>query len=279
MEDIRKQIIKWFNGPQDYDQGIELLQRISRKSRVLGKLARRGETKTSFEKLTYELNKVAGLKKIPVPKAKMEAGLIKIPLPPLKPDQPEELKVAKPIKEKTTNPSMNLAGKVKGDLSPVMQRVVKENSALCMQRGKKHKALTSLPDDNSKEAMDERVKLMNDIEKMTSRIEVLFIAWEEYNKRGVDPDPDELWPEEGEKQEEKISIDSMDIEQLKREKKNLQASLAKDRNMLKYRSKTKPDDEKENPVPDGPKRKRLEKRIKEKEELILAIDNRIVDIE
>ncbi len=280
MEEVKKQIIAWFNSPQDYNQGMELLQKISRKNRVIGKLIKRGETRASFEKLTYELNKFAGLKKIPVPKAKVEARIVKKPLPALLPDNAKtvDLKPEKP-KENKTNPTMNLAGKLKGDLSLVMQKVVKENSSLCMQRGKKHSALVKLADDNSDEAREKRVKLMDEIEKMTERIEVLFVAWTEYNEKKVEPDPDELWPEDSEKEQDQ-TIQDMSVEDMKREKKNLQSSITKDRNLLLYGSKAKPEDGKEKPMPEkSPKRIKLEKRIAKKETLIADYDRKIAEQE
>ena len=69
MANIKEQITDWFNGPQDYNQGIALLQEVSKKNKVIGKLIRRGDTRDSFEKLVWELNKVTGLKKIPAPQA------------------------------------------------------------------------------------------------------------------------------------------------------------------------------------------------------------------
>ncbi len=284
MEDIKKQIIAWFNSPQDYGQGMDLLQRISRKNRVIGKLIKRGETRASFEKLVYELNKVAGLKRIPEPKAKLEAKLIRKPLPPLKHDVPDgHSQQPEKKQEKKTNLTMNLAGKMKGDYSPEMQRVVKENSTLCLMRGKKHKALVNLTDDNSKETQDERVKLMNEIEAMTNRIEVLYKAWVAYNERKTEPDPDELWPEEGKKENENAGNQDagnkdLSVDDLKNEKKNLQSSITKDRNLILYSGKTKPKDGKENPMPAGPKRTKVEKRIAKKEAEIKELDQRIADL-
>lgn len=281
MEEIKKQIVAWFNSPQDYDQGMDLLRRISRKNRVIGKLLKRGETRASFEKLVYELNKIAGLKKIPVPKAKVEANLIRKTLPALKPEriQPQDLKTKKNT-EKKTNTTLNLAGKIKGDMSLVMQRVVKENSTLCMQRGKKHSALVKLAEDNSDEAREKRVKLMDDIEAMTKRIEVLFVAWTEYNDKKAEPDPAALWPEESDENENENANSDLSIEDMKREKKNLQSSITKDRNLLLYGTKAKPEDGKEKPMPEkSPKRIKLEKRIAKKEALIADFDRKIAEQE
>ena len=43
MESIKKQIIDWFNGPQDYDQGLQLLQQVSKKRKVIEKALEEGD--------------------------------------------------------------------------------------------------------------------------------------------------------------------------------------------------------------------------------------------
>lgn len=49
----------------------------------------------------------------------------------------------------------------------------------------------------------------------------------------------------------------------------------KDKNLLLYRTKTKPASGKESPMPDGPRRIKLEKRVKQKEAQIEKIDTEI----
>jgi hypothetical protein len=63
---------------------------------------------------------------------------------------------------------------------------------------------------------------------------------------------------------------------MKTEKKNLQSSITKDRNLLLYGNKIKPKDGKEAPMPaDSPKRVKLEKRIARKEQEIKDLDMKI----
>ena len=277
VKDIKKQVIDWFNSPQDYDKGLELLQSVSRRNKVIAKLIKRGETRSSFEKLVWELNKIAGLKKIPVPKAKVKNRIVRKLLPPLAPDVPEAVKTGK--KEETTIPEkvrFSLIGKDDdiNSFPPMVQKLIRENSNLYMQRGKKHAALTRLPDDNSKETMDERIKLMDSINEMTARLEILFEAWDDFKKSKVEPDPDELWLVETSKAAIKAVMVSVD--ELKTLKKNIQSSVTKDRNLLLYGSKTR--QEKEDPMPVGPKRTKIEKRIAKKEADIKQLDQQIADL-
>ena len=63
---IQKIILEWFNGPQDYHTGVELLSKTTRKYRLLNRLLK-GETKLSSKKLKWELSGVADLRYIPEP--------------------------------------------------------------------------------------------------------------------------------------------------------------------------------------------------------------------
>jgi hypothetical protein len=276
-KDIKKQVINWFNSPQDYDKGLKLLQSVSRRNKVIAKLIKRGETRSSFEKLVWELNKIAGLKKIPVPKGKVENRIVRKLLSPLVPDVPEAVKTGK--KEDVTIPEKvrySLIGK-NDDInlfSPLVQKLIRENSSIYMQRGKKHAALTRLPDGNDSETILKRTALMDSINEMTARLEVLFEAWNLFKKSGIEPNPDELWPEESSKAV--INTAQVSVDELKTLKKNIQSSVTKDRNLLLYGSKTR--QEKEDPMPAGPKRTKLEKRIAKKEAEIIQLDQQIADL-
>jgi hypothetical protein len=271
MANIKEQIINWFNGPQDYDQGIAFLQEVSRKNKVIAKLIRRGSTQGSFEKLVWELNKVAGLKKIPAPKAE------------------SPVKTASAKKKKTIYDGQQIPEKKEkfnliGDKSldsypPEVNRLVKEYSSLYMQRGKKHAAIKRLGDGNDQATIDARKPLIDEIRTMSNRMEILNEAFQAYENAGKQIDISQLWPEEKKEGDEQNNIKpSENIENLKSQKKNIQSSLTKDRNLLIYGSKTKPKDGKERQMPAGPKRTTLEKRIARKEKDIQDLDQRIADL-
>jgi hypothetical protein len=272
MANIKEQIINWFNGPQDYDQGVALLQEISHKNKVIGKLIRRGGTKGSFEKLVWELNKTAGMKNIPAP----QKGKTK--------DKSKKIKVKGETsiqgEDGPTKLKYNLIGdKDLDSYPPEVNRLVKEYSSLYMQRGKKHAAIKRLPEDNSKETIAARVILIEEIKKMSDRMEVLNSAFQGYEKEGFSLDQNFLWPEAKAAGIGKQATGSPEtIEELKAQKKNIQSSITKDRNLLAYGTKTKPKDGKGKPVPEGPKRTTLEKRIAKKETAIKALDQRIADL-
>lgn len=274
MESIKKQIIAWFNSPQDYDQGLKLLQAVSKKNKIIAKLIKRGESRGSFEKLVWELNKFAGLKKIPVPKAKIEKRIVKIAAP--EPKSKEAKQTA--AEEDKDKMKYNLIGKNDiGSYPADVRRLVKEYSSKYMQRGKLHKGLTALGESNDDVTLAQRVDILGKIKSVTERMEVLFTAFKNFQEKGIQVESEILWPEENkEDPRAQAGIENLTIEELKNLKKNIQSSSTKDRNQLLYGSKTK--QEKENPMPAGPKRTTLEKRIAKKDAEILAIDQRIADL-
>lgn len=260
--DIKERISKWFSGPRDYSEGLELLKEVSKKSHVLGKLSK-GESKTRREKMEYELKHFMGSKvAIPAP-APSKAPGVKTTL----------VVTSAAIKDTGKEKRFSLIPKGKSliDYPDSIKRVINENSSLYMQRGRLHSQLTKLGDDNSDEVKIKRADLAGKIEKTSARLDLLYSVFLKYETEGID-ESDTLYPEENGKPKVQLSID-----ELKQEKKNLQASLTKDRNQLEYQGKTKPENGVSNPMPAGPKRIKLEKRIKAKEAQVLAIDMEIAE--
>jgi hypothetical protein len=277
--DLKKEIIDWFNGPQDYQEGILLLQEVSKKQKVLGKLIKRGDSKAATEKLKWELNKVAGLKKIPAPTEKkliLKTKLVKNAKGSATADDKKKGKTeASPDKVK-----LSLIGDKPIESYPdSVKHLVNEYSALYLERGVSHKALTKLGESNDEKSVADRKVLIDEIALKSDRMEILNEAFEEFEKDGTLPEEEKLWPDK--KEDETAgsgakSLEGIDVEKLKILKKNIQSSVTKDRNLLLYQVKTK--GKKENPMPTGPKRTTLEKRIAKKEAEIVKIDQQIADL-
>lgn len=258
---IKQTIARWLNGPQDYQEGLVILQEVTRKHKVLSKLMK-GESKTRAEKLAYMLSKEIGLKAVPKPTAGQRAERKK-PEPP-KPEAgtPEEGR-------------LSLIGKDSklSDFPVEIQRVINDYSVLYRERGKMHKMLVSVGEDNNDVSCAQRADLASKIKETSEKMEAFFEAFDTYKKQGVILTK-ALYPEPGDKKEPDPQPDQS-VEDMKRLKKNLQASLVKDRNLLLYRTKTKPDTGTENPLPESPKRIKLERRIKAKEKQIADLEMKI----
>jgi hypothetical protein len=266
--DIKKRIQEWFSGPQDYAEGVDLLHEVSKKAKVIGKLSK-GESKTRREKLAYELSKFVGLKTIPAPNFAKKS----------KPSNGKS--VNGPQKDSKYEARFNLIGKDEtiDDYPEEIKKVINEYSSLYMQRSKNHKKLTDLGDSNDAEVIEKRKVLGEKIKSQSDRMEMLHEVFSGFKKDGSI-----LVNMLSAKQKNAGSgggnaAGNESIDELKKLKKNLQASLAKDRNQLKYQNKTKPADGKDNPMPDGPKRIRLEKRVKSKEKEVIDLDTRIAKLE
>jgi hypothetical protein len=271
MSNIKEQIIDWFNGPQDYDQGVDLLQEVSNKNKVIKKLLRRGETRDSLEKLVYELNKIAGFKKIPERKAAAAKKTSKTK--PVKTEKPGSGKIDEQEQK------FNLIGDKDIDsYPPETNRLVKEYSSLYNERGKKHGELKKLGDGNDQETIDKRKTFIDEIKTLSDRMEVLYKAFIDFEENGTPVNPEILWPEGDQQSEQKDQVQTGSIEDLKTLKKNLQSSLTKDRNLLLYGIKTQPKNGNGKPMAAGPKRTILEKRVVKKEKEITVIDQQIADL-
>jgi hypothetical protein len=268
MSNIKEQIIDWFNGPQDYDQGVDLLQEVSRKNKVIKKLSRRGETRDSVEKLIYELNKVAGFKQIPERKAAAAQKTSKA-----KSVKPEDNDTRKSDEKEQ---KFNLIGDEDiNSYPPEVNRLVKEYSSLYMERGKKHNDFKKIGDGNDQVSIDNRKSIIDEIKRLSDRMEILYESFQSFEIDGKQVDADSLWPADPGKT---LVVQSVSIDELKTMKKNLQSSLTKDRNLLLYGNKTQPKNGKEKPMPTSPKRTILEKRVLKKEQEIASIEQQIADL-
>lgn len=254
--EINQKIRQWLNSDRDYSKGVELLMEVSKKSKIVGKIAK-GESKTRRKKLEYELQCYLKLHPGKVVQGKIPAATKPKNQDPK--DGPRFSLISK--QEKIT------------DFPAEIQGVIRENSSLYMQRGKLHKQLERLPQDNTPETVSKREELVGKIAKASERLEELYGIWSAFKASGEAP------PETTTKKKTPpAELKPVTVDDLKREKKNLQASLAKDRNTLKYQSKVKPKDGQSAPMPEGPKRIRLEKRIKAKEKQISDIDLHIAQM-
>ena len=273
MTDQRQEVIDWFNGTQDYNQGVSLLERVSKKARILGNMMLRGESKSTREKLIWELNKIAQLKRIPVP---AKQNILKT--------QSERNKSAPQYESIPQEVNFNL---IKGEdietYPPVVKRLVHEYSDLYMLRGKNHRFMTKVGTENDAESIDARQVFITEIARLSARLEILNGFFENFKKDGIVPDESILWPGNEALKDENEDLSLGDItrftaEELKAMKKNIQTNKVKDQNLLLYGTKTIAADKKERPIPDGPKRIKLERRIARREQQIYDINMQLAKI-
>ena len=129
--------------------------------------------------------------------------------------------------------------------------------------------MTGMPESNAESVCAKRAELFDLIKSISARLEILHCAKKEYDEKGVIPEVDVVFPPEGNEQAEP-DLASLDETSLKKQKKNLQSSNSKDQTILDYQSKERT--EVKIPMPNGPKRSRIEMRISDRNKKIVEID-------
>lgn len=179
----------------------------------------------------------------------------------------------------------------------IVRHIVHAFYALHRKRASMHEQAAAL-EGNTPEVVLERQNLLSGVEAITARLDELWKAKTLYDVDGTVPGADlfEVLPEGEEsfnpeeaapetiKEETEVKQESTDfiipteadLEDLKKLKKNTTSKLVKAKNMLDYQKESKQPDPA--PMPDGPKRAKQEKRIKQLTELIEKIDYRIVEL-
>lgn len=243
---MKQEIENWLNSERDFNEGIRLLFRYGKNRNLPHNIE--GNSKRYAGKLLYELAKLAGYSFEDLPKLR-------------------ERKISKPKKQTKIIPIKSNITEKKNKYPEIVEKLITETQSVYNERALLHKQLVNLPDENTKEIIDKRKELIELIAKCTIRFEILYQAKEDYFQRDIMPDPDKLWEKSDIKKKKNEENDGA---KLMKKKKNLESSLSKDRNLLLYQEKTK--QQKENPMPDGDYKKRIEKRIKRKEKELQEIN-------
>jgi len=295
------EVIKWWHSGRDYQQGVMLYARLGKNKMLMHTFMKKHE-RFGRRKLEYELPKSVGLDWKRMPGANKEkAG--KMPSKPgsqilgetrsKAPEKSPAKTVDKPpvksagkksdgktgkhdtglkkVAEDSEIPEAKTSGEPAKQYPKVIRRLKYEYSDLFTKRSLMHKRMRAVPPENSQQNMNSRAVLLQDIRAITDRLEFLYSFIDDYENRGVIPISEEIWPA---KKKQQLSDDP---DELKRKKKNLQSANTKDRNQLQYQQKSR--SKKEKPMPQGPKRRRIEFRIKNREAQIKEIDQKIVDLE
>jgi hypothetical protein len=155
------------------------------------------------------------------------------------------------------------------NLPEVIRRLMYEYHDCYEKRTRTHIAL-KLVEGNGESQAAERIDLLDQIAKFSSRMDVLQVSKKKWETTGILPLEELLWAP-------KPAQVVMNRAELKTKKLNLQKTSSKDQNLLDYQSKYK--GKEQNPMPAGPKRDAILARIVEKEKEIEQINKAINDID
>lgn len=260
--DSKQKVVEWLEKGADYADGCALYNQYG-KNKVLQRLFP-GREQSYKTKLRYELFKSVGF-------SILEYNSI--------------LEKLNTTSENETGSGNDIdAGNDTGDtgnngtiIPEIISRITSDYSTLSGSRASLHARMASI-EGNDKDSVETRKELSDEIASLSARIEVLYKAKEDYFNLQILPSADELYPPElpdaSKKNKAVVLPDTPD--ELKEFKKKLQVSLCKDRNLLEFQAETK--QEQPSPMPEGPKRSKIEKRIVNKEEIIKSIDIKLVEL-
>lgn len=233
----KDEIIAWMQH-LDFNKGIELYSRIKKSSHPK-------DLKALVAKLCY-------IYKIEKPQSLHKAK-------PKAQPQPQPQSQSQPQHQ---HPVKNTEIKTEHKTPHFIEKIVKEHARLVMLRSQLDEQRKELGMLNTEPIMKKRRAITQSIHEHSEKIERLYNAKEDYYNKAVMPDMVALGLEDD--SEKKVSP----AEQQKKINA-LRNAQRKDQNLLDFQSNTT--QQNPNPMPDGPKRrsiiKRMEKRLKEIETL------------
>jgi len=288
MNDNQLKVIGWIRSGMDYNAGLNLLVELTHKQTFLNLFS--GKDKTLADKLAYEICKAAMLAnhitwKDFIRKVKEEEGIEIVAKAEELPTDFSDVKVQEILsgyenKPKVCGPDSakitetietaeTLETKPHTEYPPIIRRIIHEYAALFQERSKLHAVMTGMPESNAESVCAKRAELFGLIKSISARLEILYEAKKAFDEKGVVPAESEVFPPV-EKEETEPDIASLDEAALKKQKKNLQSSNSKDQTILDYQSKERTEVKK--PMPNGPKRLKIEMRINDRNKKIGEIE-------
>ena len=277
MEHNEKQqlVLQWIESGCDYLQGTMLYGRFGKN--IFLKSDFHSKQRKYATKIIYELCKSVGLnyaqlqKENLIPVIQKSSKLQMQPSEPvhktvISPDAPADMPELAEMPEALS--STNIA-----EYPPIIRRIISEYAETFQERSKTHRILTEMPQGNSQALKTKRAEIFDLVKSFTVRLEYLFKIRQKFELNGELPLEDEVWPEPKELPETTLSDDP---EELRKIKKNQQTANTKDQNMLDFQTMVKGDEKKT--MPSGPKRTRIENRIKGRLKFIQEIDLKLVSL-
>ena len=267
-------VLQWIESGCDYLQGTMLYGQFGKN--IFLKADFHGKQRKYATKIIYELCKSVGLDYAQLQKDNLipiiKESLIKeLPSTASRSGSitPIDTSVSEPVEDMPESLSAtNIA-----EYPPIIRRIIAEYAETFQERSKTHRILTEMPQGNSQALKTKRAEIFDLVKAFTIRLEYFFKIRQLFEQNGELPLEDEVWPKPQEMQETTLSEDP---EELRKMKKNQQTANTKDQNMLDYQTMVKGDEKKT--MPFGPKRTRIENRIKGRLKFIQEIDLKLVSL-
>lgn len=255
MNNNQLEVLKWCNTGCEHTTGVSLFFKFG-KNKVLQNVFLRKNPKYVAAKLKYELCK--------------SVGLDWKNLPPL----PDSVKTEIGSQPSGFFPSQNkqipiVTNTPLSQYPKIIRSIKYERSKLYNNRSILHREMSGIPVNNTTANVKDRAIKLEEINSLSRRLDFLYEFIKQYEQIGTIPEETDVWPKQ-------ILPKPPTIAELKKEKKNLQTANTRDRNMLKYQQATKA--KKLKPMPNGPKRNKIEKRMSDRNTEIDKINTKIKEI-
>ena len=282
----KEKVIYWIKSGMNYNDGINLLVELSKKVDIGMYI---GRERSMASKLAYEICKAAKVAdhvtwqnfirdvmespimvELPVEGEENEltGDGIGTKLPEVVDGEEGKLRICEADAQAMEGRNFSevketIATKPLEEYPLVMRRVILEYAELFQERSQLHTVMGRLPESNTEAVCAKRAELFNLIKSISDRLELLFVTQEAFAKDGTIPLEAELFPPAAEPVAE-VTADTtlMDEDSLKKQKKNLQSGNSKDQTILDYQANERTEVKK--PMPNGPKRTKIEMRIAER---------------
>jgi hypothetical protein len=293
MEDIKLKVVAWIKSGMNYNDGITLLIELTNKQSYSGMFM--GREPAMKNKLPYEICKASQLADFTNWKVFIQKIKNASPSATSQFISPAEKKLAQHYSRSFDASKIELSVSVPDSLEevddsknavsypPVIQRVILETANLFQKRRMLHEQMSKLPEINSIAVVLQRSDLFDSIKSISDRLKILYDARQAFIENKIVPDERDLFetatvPENNlKKKVQKLdAISGLDTAVLKKMKKNLQTLNSKDQSMLDFQSPNHTGQKM--PLPNGPKRSKLETRIRDRIKLIEEIEIQILHL-
>jgi hypothetical protein len=263
-------VLKWWHSDRIYSAGIALLAQFGKNKILINSLSRKHE-RFGRGKLEYVLPKSVGLdyKNMPdLPDELIDSDPGKDPL-----ENEDPKSEANPLLPAPITHVPLVSGKPIDEYPSVIRRIKYEYSELYRKRGVFHQSMGKIPEPNTPGNTKERKMQFDQLKEISARMDFLYTFILDYENNTVIPAENIIWPVA---QTEPVP-EPESVKQLTHKRSLLLNGNYKDNNQLLFQQIKKAD--KANPMPDGPKKEKIKLRVKKRESEILAIDNKLIEIE
>jgi hypothetical protein len=288
QEEKKDAVLQWIESGCNYDLGVQLYSQLGKNNFLRKDFI--GKQHKYSTKIIYELCKSASLDYARLQSEK----LIPVSQETHRNSEPEQSwknpdihlpdgQINQSDQRAFNSPEINsalaempdvLSGNDIAEYPVIIRRIITEYAETFQQRSQTHRILTEMPQGNSQALKTKRAESFDKVKDFTVRLEYLFNVRQQFEKDGTCPTENEVWPAPKELPETTLSEDP---EELRKMKKNQQTANTKDQNMLDFQTMVKGSEKKT--MPSGPKRTRIENRIKGRLKFIQEIDSKLVSID